>query len=212
MINRNLLFALATAVSLVGCSGKKASGESGKEFEDAVGKAVERQLQDYPQSSLKDLYKSFFQDQFGPGHLVADTAGAGAYLRRELGEYEGPGSGAAWEPTGRKENFVRVNLSAIKTGAVPYNVFLSAFFRSAQNINTPSLEEWRKEWKQIEAIIRDKAPSLPDYDSDLAEIEQNLDQGIYMGHHSRAYEETYSPHYRLIRKDIFEAEILPLLF
>jgi hypothetical protein len=212
MINRNLLFALAAAVSLTGCSGKKASGESGKEFEEAVGKAVERQLQEYPQSRVKDLYKSFFQDQFGPGHLVADTAGAGAYLRRELSDCECADSGVAWEPTGWEENFVRVNLSVIKNGSAPYNVFLDAFFRSAQNINAPSLEEWRKEWKEIEAIIRKKAPSLPDYESDLAEIEQNLDQGIYMGHHSRVYEETYSPHYRLIRKDIFEAEIRPLLF
>ena len=31
-----------------------------------IKKSVERQLNDYPKSTLQDLYKSFFQDRFGP--------------------------------------------------------------------------------------------------------------------------------------------------
>ena len=48
-----------------------------------VESVVKRQLELYPQSRLIDLYKNFFQDKFGPGHMVADTASAGAYIRRE---------------------------------------------------------------------------------------------------------------------------------
>ena len=40
-------------------------------------------LDRYPLSTLADLYKSFFQDEFGPGHLLADEAGALSYLDRE---------------------------------------------------------------------------------------------------------------------------------
>ena len=49
----------------------------------AVERVVKWQLENYPESRLTDLYKNFFQDKFGPGHMVADTASAGAYIRRE---------------------------------------------------------------------------------------------------------------------------------
>ena len=48
-----------------------------------VERVVKWQLENYPESRLTDLYKNFFQDKFGPGHMVADTASAGAYIRRE---------------------------------------------------------------------------------------------------------------------------------
>ena len=210
---RNVVLALATVATIAGCSGKKTGSATNTEFAEAVGKAIDRQLQQYPKSRVKDLYKSFFQDKFGPGHLVADTTGAGAYLRRELSSYSlASTDGEIFEPTGWEGNFVRVNLAVIKKNLVPYEVFLDVFFRSAQNISTPSLEEWREEWKAIEQIIRTKAPSLPDYEADLAEINANLAKGVYMGHHSQVYEETYAPHYRIIRTEIFEKEIKPLLF
>ena len=43
------------------------------DFDKAVRTAVERQMQFYPKSTLKDLYKNFFQDKFGPGHIISDT-------------------------------------------------------------------------------------------------------------------------------------------
>ena len=36
-----------------------------KDFEKAVREAVSRQMQNYPKSTLKDLYKNFFQDKLG---------------------------------------------------------------------------------------------------------------------------------------------------
>ena len=44
-----------------------------RDFEEAVRVAVSRQMQKYPKSTLKDLYKNFFQDKFGPGHIIGDT-------------------------------------------------------------------------------------------------------------------------------------------
>ena len=32
--------------------------------------AIERQLQDYPESRVQDIYKNFCQDNLGPGHLI----------------------------------------------------------------------------------------------------------------------------------------------
>ena len=58
------------------------------EMERRVEVAVRRQMERYPESRLIDYYKNFFQDKFGPGHMVSDTASAGAYLRRELAKIE----------------------------------------------------------------------------------------------------------------------------
>lgn len=185
-------------------------GADKKEFEQAVRSAVERQMQRYPKSTLKDLYKNFFQDKFGPGHLIGDTAAAGNYLRKELASYTVV-SGEVAEPTGWEGNFLRVNLSVIKTGQIPYPIFFDAFVRSVNGISTMPVSEWQKEWEQIEAVIRSMNLSLPDYEADRKEIDDRLNKGEYVGHHSRVFEDTYTPHYRIIRKDIFENELKPLL-
>jgi hypothetical protein len=178
--------------------------------EAAVRAAVERQMHAYPQSTLKDLYKNFFQDKFGPGHIIADTAGAGAYLRAELEAYEQP-EGEAAEPTGWQGNFYRVNLSVVKTGQVPYPVYFDTFIRSVQAIRPPSIAEWTNEWKRIESIIASMRLNLPDYEADKKEIEERLHNGEYVAHHSSLFEANYSPHYRIISKEIYEQEIAPLL-
>lgn len=40
------------------------------------------QMKTYPKSTLKDLYKNFFQDKFGPGHIISDTTSAGKFLKK----------------------------------------------------------------------------------------------------------------------------------
>ena len=51
-----------------------------------------QQMTDYPESTLKDIYKNFFQDAFGPGHLMSDAEDAEkrmeAYLRSECEQAE----------------------------------------------------------------------------------------------------------------------------
>jgi hypothetical protein len=179
-------------------------------FEDAVKSAVIRQMQDYPQSTLKDLYKNFFQDRFGPGHLVQDTAASGNYLRYELASFD-RASGAYYEPTGWEGNYFRVNLSIIKENLVPYDVYFDAFVRSVNGITPPPVEEWAKEWRDIDAVIQKMNLSLAHCEADRQEIFSKLEQGEYVMHHSKPFEENYSPHYRIMEKSIFEREIKPLL-
>ena len=51
-----------------------------------VRTAFARIATDYPMATLQDLYKSCFQDYFGPAHIVADREGAVRYIRQELAE------------------------------------------------------------------------------------------------------------------------------
>lgn len=179
-------------------------------FNKAVRNAVARQMKAYPKSTLKDLYKNFFQDKFGPGHIISDTASAGNYLRRELASYSEI-EGEIAEPTGWEGNFYRVNLSVIKEGKIPYQTYFDAFIRSVQGIQPVAVSDWQKEWQAIELIIRSMNLSLPGYADDRKEIEERLERGEYVGHHSKVFEETYSPHYRIISKQIFEKELQPML-
>ena len=190
--------------SLVLCALMACSGTSG------VRMAVERMMADYPASTLQDIYKSFFQDRFGPGHMVPDSAGAAAYLRRELGAVDDLDV-KLYEPTGEHGNYYRVALAAIAGGKVPFDTYLSCFLRSVRDVGAVDVEAWAAEWAQMEQVIASMDLALPGYAEDAAAIEEMLASGHYAVHHSKQYNGNYAPHYRIISKEIFEAEILPLL-
>ena len=180
------------------------------EFEQKIYQAVETQLATYPHSTLRDLYKNFFQDRFGPGHIIADSSSADRYLRSELSSSTSF-EGADYEPTGYEGRFLRVNLGVIADGRVPYEKFFDAFVRSVNGIVMPTIAEWQQEWAEIETVILKMNIQLDDMEADRAEIKQLLDSGGYVMHHSESFNRHYSPHYRIIERAIFEQEILPLL-
>lgn len=190
--------------SLLLCALLACSGKSG------VHTAVERMLSDYPASTLQDIYKSFFQDRFGPGHIVADTAQAAVYLRHELESVDNLDV-KLYEPTGEHCNYYRVALAAIASGKVPFDTYLSCFLRSVREVEAVDVEVWAAEWALKEKVIASMDLGLPEYAEDAAAIEEMLSSGHYAVHHSKQYNAHYAPHYRIIAKDIFEAEILPLL-
>ncbi len=174
---------------------------------DKQRNAVERQLCDYPESTLRDIYKSFFQDHFGPGHLISDTASARLYLRRELTGM-GHTESRYFEEAGTGENFYRVSLSVITDSLVSEDLFFEAFVESAAGFSIPPVDRWAEEWEQLLLYIPE---DLPDYQADRELISQTLSEGHYALHHSRRYNDAYNPHYRLIAKSVFIEKLLPLL-
>ena len=196
--------AAVAAATLTACGGGEARTE------EAIRTAVERQLAAYPHSTLRDLYKNFFQDRFGPGHIVADTAAAGRYLRAELAAADSL-TGAPYEPTGYEGRYLRVNLSVIRDGRVSYDRYFDAFVRSVNQIEPPTPEAWRNEWQLIDGVIRSMQLDLADEADDRRLIGEALAEGHFAMHHSRLFNAHYAPHYRIIERSIFEREILPAL-
>lgn len=186
------------------------SCSNNKNFGTNVRDAITYQMEKYPESTLIDLYKNFFQDRFGPGHLIENTEAAHDYLHHELAYTPAEFTEVA-EPTGWQHNFYRVNLAIVKNEIISCDALLDALVRSANNVKPLSMKEWQKEWSEIEAIIKTMQLSLPNYKEDKKEIDAKLAEGIYVGHHSDAYNKAYDPHYRIISKKIYEEEILPLL-
>lgn len=183
---------------------------TGDSTRERIRQSVERQMERYPHSTLRDLYKNYFQDRFGPGHIIADEKAADNYLRYEL-ENAATMEGDDYEPTGYEERFMRVNLSVIADGRVPYDKYLSAFVRSVNGIEPITVEQWREEWAVIDKVINEMNLNLPNYEADRAEIWALLERGEYVMHHSKLFEQHYDPHYRIIEREIFQREILPLI-
>ena len=163
----------------------------------AVETAVSTQLGRFPESRLQDLYKSFFQDRFGPGHLIADRESALRYILTELEEADTL-MGQETELCGWQGNYVRVNLSVISDGKMTADEMVDALMASAKEVTKDDIERWKTEWAQIEAIIEKNHPNIPDLAEDKAKIKEMLDAGQYACHHSPAYEAAYHPHYRII--------------
>ena len=147
----------------------------------------------------------------GAEHLVNDTASAKAYLDQELATTD-TGSLMAWyyEPCGVNGNYVRVSLRAVKEGIITADALLNAFIASASG-ERPTVESWAARWHEMVSTIEGMGLALPHYDQDKQFIEEVLAKGKYAISHSPDYRDAYSPHYRIVRRDIFERDLKPLL-
>ena len=160
-------------------------------------------------SRLADLYKSCFQDVFGPEHLVEDVQSVMNYLDKELSSMEKQTT-PYFELCGLEGNFVRVNLNVIQDSIITKKELADCFIRSSKLINKKiSLSEWQKEWRERCNIISNMNLGLKDFKEDSLYIENLIQQGRYAWVHSRFYHDVYKPHYRIIHRDIFFREIFP---
>ena len=174
----------------------------------AMRSAIEMQLVTYPESTLQDIYKSFYQEHFGPGHIISDTASARRYLMRELSEM-GKTQSPYFEPTGCQGDYVRVYLSVVADSLITAEQLLDAFVRSANSRQDP-IVIWLEKWEAIISIILANKIELEDFETDLpllTEAAQN-NQAV---HHSRRYNEVYHPHYRIVERSIFKRELMQAL-
>ena len=172
----------------------------------SIRAAIEHQLTAYPESTLQDIYKSFYQNRFGPGHMISDTASARSYLMRELSEMN-EASTVYYEPTGSEGRFVRVHLSVVANGLITADQLLDAFMRSANMVKAET--DWEAEWKAVVGTITKYDIQVQGFEdaSLLYEASQNR-QAV---HHSRAYNAAYHPHYRIVERSVFEEELMPLI-
>ena len=203
MISKKNLIAIILTVPffcLASCKGETDN------FKGKVIEAINAQLKLYPESRLPDIYKNFYQDMFGPGHMIPDTTAAGNYLRSELASYT-ECTGPYLDPTGWNSNFYRVNLSVLKEGIIPYDAFFEAFIESVNGIVPPAPDDWRALWNDVLAVIDEMQLNIPDYQNDKAALEKFLAEGNFTIHHSEAFNIRYQPHYRIIERSIFEAKL-----
>ena len=181
----------------------------------ALEKSVREFFEKYPQATLQDVYKNNFQDYFGPAHIMARREGVLAYLKSELQQMDKEEVSSSdlsgrkyYTPCGWRHNYYQVSLQVIKDGIMSVEEFADAFM--AGGGSAPDVtERWLEEWEVIKSEVKKIAPDLEGFEEDAGKIDALLENGEYVVHHSRKYEEFYCPHYRIIRGDIFENVVLP---
>lgn len=180
------------------------------DVDSLIANAVNRIVTTYPKATLQDIYKSFFQERFGPGHIIPDEVAAKQYLEKEMAQWRDV-CPMSYEPTGLRGDYVRVGLGYVVKGVIPLDVFTAAFVRSANNAQSMPLSQWVKEWQHVTNVVDSMNLTLENYARDKSRIDTLLSSGGYVMHHSQSYRDSYNPHYRIIKKEIFEKEILPYI-
>lgn len=166
----------------------------------------------YPEAQLRDVYKFLFQDVYGPGHIIKNAADCAQHILSEMEQMQPSDTlFPDYEYAGLEGNFVRVNLRVIKDGRVPLDQFVDLLMQSAKVDSPMPLYDWKGRWQMLLAQLRRTSPCPHDFDADAAEIKSLLDSGRYAAHHSSRFNTAYHPHYRLIRRDLFEDCIKPKL-
>jgi hypothetical protein len=169
--------------------------------------AIERQLATYPESTLQDVYKAFYQEHFGPEHMITDTAAVRDYLNYELTTMGNERGSLYYEPIGLDGSYVRVYLKAISDGLITADELLQAFLDSAAARQEPAVE-WSAKWNAIVEVIDG---IKPDFGSSEREDLQQASLKNQAVHHSSQYNAAYHPHYRIVERSVFEMLLKPLM-
>lgn len=191
--------------------------KSEKSFDYSSYKAsIQYMLKKYPESTLIDIYKYFYQSRFGPEHFIKDSLIALNLLQdeiknEEISTYKSKPDSILVELLLPEKKFVRIDLSLTKGGIIPLNLLFSAFLNSAQKYDSTDYEIWKNDWKEIVNLIEKENIKLKNYTEDKNRIESALRQNKLVFSHSLHYKNHYKPHYRVIDYKIFKTFLLPLI-
>lgn len=170
--------------------------------EKQIKNFIESELKYYPEAQLVDLYKNYFQDAYGPGHIVPDTLHAGKYLDWELQQKNWTDT-LLYQALGINHDYYRINLNLVKNGSIPRDTMLFALVESAPLARKPTMEDWKKEWSKVLAVIKKDYPNIPNLEEDEKRINEVFSKDDVVMHHSNHYVETYNPHYRIVHRSVF---------
>jgi hypothetical protein len=186
------------------CLGACTENSDSKRIEVAVRTLISQ----YPQATLQDVYKSFYQERFGPGHMIPNVENARNYLMSET-EQATENTGAYYEPTGSEGKYVRIYLNAVSDGKISAEQLLDAFVESANHVE-PRNDKWADEWNEIVGVIEEK--NIPvTMSKELKQLLKECSEKEEAVHHSETYEKAYRPHYRIVEHNIFEKNLKAML-
>lgn len=202
---RNIIILL-----LIVCCGVTDAQEAG-----ATRSRLQAYMEKYPQSQLRDVYKYCFQDYFGLEHLLSDSMSAVRYVEHEIANADtSDWSRPVFCYPSLNDNYVRVDLNYVRRGIITVSDLVSAMLESARKteaITPMKVKEWEGEWRKIREALFDVYPLPRNFVEDSEMIDRLLSEGGYVMHHSAHFNKTYRQHYRIIRKDVFDQKILPMI-
>ena len=172
---------------------------------------VRRYLKTYPEATLIDIFKGTFQDQFGSSHMIVNKEPLARYIKEEMDsvqDFRNPD----YFPCGFRERYYQVNLRVVADGRVPFDVFVDAFYDGGRGLNLELTYLFVDNWRQTLKAIKEVAPKkIDNFTEESLFLEKLMGEGKYIVHHTDKFNKLYRPHYRIIRRDLFEERILPYL-
>ena len=170
------------------------------------------QIRNHPNQTLQDVYKSCYQDEYGPGHLISNESSAINSLLQEINTIEKDYTPITlFEKTGIYGNYLRVDLTLVRDGVIPFFVLFRALTISATIGGQKSDENWSTIWSEIVEEVKNAELKFENFEADLENLERISKSEDKVVHHSEMYENIYHPHYRIIEKNAFEKFIQPFI-
>ena len=162
----------------------------------SLRKTLLDQVRRYPQLQIQDLYKFAYQAAMGNEHIMADSDGMEKYLNEELADVTSGGSEDLVEYLTPDSSTVRVNLRPFKKINGSSAKLVSLMIKST-HVFVPSRVKLRLYLTDIEkladeGLIPFKVEAVQAYFKDMQEKQ------FPAMHHSKIFEETYKPAYRVI--------------
>ena len=170
------------------------------------------QIKNHPNQTLQDVYKSCYQDEYGPGHLISNGSSAINSLLQEINTIEKDYTPITlFEQTGIYGNYLRVDLTLVRDGVIPFFVLFRALTISATIGGQKSDENWSTIWSEIVEEVKKAELKFENFEEDLTNLDRISKSEDKVVHHSEMYENIYHPHYRIIEKNAFEKFIKPFI-
>lgn len=154
----------------------------------------------YPHMQPTDGVKLIYQNEFGGGHLIRDEAACLAYLRTEYASVPRQPDAPAYDPIGN--GLLRVNLAALAEGQLEG---LGRAFIASAAVHKGSHDRFWQKLAVLQALTREGVFAF-----DIRELDTYLagyrEAGCPAVSHSDIYRQYYHPAYRVVRKDLWDAE------
>lgn len=174
----------------------------------------------FPQSNLQDFYKNCFQERFGTGHLVSSDRRQTVvdylnneceYLRQSEHWSYSDANTPDFEYVGLEGRYVRVNLGLVVDSVLSADFLADSFIKGAFAIDSAMVADWHCRWNMMMVELQPLGQQIGSFSADSTSLQQLFAKGRYAFYHSQRFNDAYHYHYRLVRRDIFCNDILPLL-
>ncbi len=206
---RKFLFIPLFTILLLSCKGGEKPSLT--PFERGDGwqvQALQRYMDDYPQSQLRDVYKFCFQDYFGLEHIITDSLSIAAYIQDEIDNT----ADSEWAQPRfvyplLDSNYYRVDIGYVRDGTIPLSTLVHAMLETSRHsapVDNKMLADWGQRWHQLLALLDEVTPQPLNLETDRILIDSLLNAGHYALHHSKHFNNTYHQHYRIVSRKIIK--------
>jgi hypothetical protein len=171
-----------------------------EENEIRFRKIISDQLTRYPKMEVQDIYKLIHQGAMGSEHVVDDFASAQTWLEKEIANMQPGPDEPVVDPISIHGEIVRINLRPYIKAGGNQSTLLNAFMKTVKEYKG-SLEQLMMCWSYFEKMVQ--RGNLDFSEDEVNDFMDQMSANAFPAvHHSKSYEESYHPAYRVVALSI----------